>query len=342
MRRQKMRSITDNLACIENGDYKILLSDRTIIYKETAKEFVKQFEIIQADCFRHLQNMGMTIKDKPLNAAFCGQVVMLTSNNDCKIFDVKNRLVLSVLDEAAQKRFHDIYDIFQGKLQMTYVSDTKEGVVEKIIQNIPRNIWSRSLIVENYLRILSDQLYYLKQTSVTGEKNCQDIWNDIQDYQFVELNVIGKRIFRRIEGRYTMPCVFLHRDIHFENTLFDGKNLYYIDFEYADNEIFLYDIFNCIFVEFMRNHEPLLLSLYMKKNADIFNYLYKIFAVVGMNFSEERSLDYIYIFLLARLKFTCDMISKCSTNRKRKKICNSQKKYFSIFCDYLEEHENGI
>lgn len=340
LKRRLSRSFNE-LICIESGNYKILLSEKIIIYKDSAQEFVKQFEIINKPFFKHLPSIKITKKNKSLNTIFCGQIAMLTANNDWKIFDIKNNRVLSMLDSMSKEKFHNIYEVFQGKLAMTYLCDIKEGIVERIIQNIPRSTWGHDLIIRNYLRILSDQLSYLKQAPIAYDVTCLDILENIQGFQFTELNEIGKLILEKINDTYEIPCTFLHCDVHFGNTLFDGRQLYYVDFEYANNEVFLYDIFNCMFVEFILNHDPSLVSLYIKKDADMFGYLYEIFNIMGMNFEEERYLDYLYIFLLARLRFTCVMVSKCVKCQKRRML-KAEIEHFSMFCNYLEEHDDKV
>lgn len=337
--RRKISEISNNLTCIESGDYKILLSDKITVYKDEAKEFVQQFELI--NIFRQLTSIKITIKNKSSDSIFCGQAAMLTANNDWKIFDIKNKQVLSILNAASKEKYHNIYEVFQGKLSMTYLFDIKEGIVEKQIQNIPRSMWGRHLIIKNYFQILSDQRRYLKQALIAYDTTCLDLWKNIQKFQFDELNEIGGRLLQKIKSVYTIPCVFMHCDVHFGNTLFDGEKLYYIDFEHACNEIFFYDIFNCMFVEFILNHDPLLLSLYIKKDTDMFAYLYEIFHIMGMNFHEERYLDYLYIFLLARLRFTCVMLSKC-VKYEKKRTLSAEIKHFSLFCNYLEEHDDRV
>lgn len=338
--KRRLHKIFNELTCIETGNYKILLSEKIIIYKDSAQPFVKQFEIFNKAIFKHLPNIKIK-KSKITNTIFCGQIVMLTANSDLKIFDIKNNQVLSLLDAISKEKFRNIYEIFQGKLAMPYLFDINEGIVEKIIQNISRNTWEHDLIIRNYLCILSDQQDYLKKATIAYVVTLEDIWENIQKFQFAKLNKITQQIIEKISCTYNIPCVFLHRDIHFGNTLFDGKQLYYIDFEYADFEVFFYDIFNCIFVEFILNHDSLLLSLYLKKDKNMFKYLYEIFNIMGMNFNEEKYLDYLYIFLLARLRFTCIMLLK-NTKYKKKRTLKAEIEHFNIFLNYVEEYEDKV
>lgn len=340
MLKKRLGRIFNELTCMEAGNYNILLSEKIIIYKDSARPFVNQFEIISKDFFKHLPSIKIKI-NKNLRTSFCGQIAMLTTNNDLKIFDLKNNQVLSLLDIVSKERFHNTYEIFQGKLAMPYLFDTNEGIVERIIQNISRSTWGHDLIIRNYLCILSDQRDYLKTATIAYEITFSDIWENIQKFQFTRLNKIARQITEKINDTYSMPCVFLHRDIHFGNTLFDGRQLYYIDFEYADNEVFFYDIFNCIFVEFILNRDSLLLSLYLKKDGDMFANLYEIFNIMGVNFNEKSYLDYLYIFLLARLRFTCVMLVK-NTKYKQMRTLKAEIEHFSMFLNYVEEYENKI
>ncbi len=338
--KKKLGKIFNELTCIETGNYKILLSEKIVIYKDSLQAFVKQFEIINKDFFFYLPSIRIK-KNRSPNTIFCGQIAMLTANNNWKIFDIKNNQVLSLSVAESKEEFHNVYEVFQGKLAMTYLFDINEGIVERIIQNIKRSTWGSDLIIRNYFCILSDQLSYLKQAAIVYHVSCLDICENIQKFQFAKLNEIGKQILDKISDTYNIPCVFLHRDVHFGNTLFDGKQLYYIDFEYAGNEVFLYDIFNCIFVEFILNHNSLLLSLYMKKDKVMFTYLYEIFNIMEINFHEEKYLDYLYIYMLARLRFTCDMLLKNTKYQKRRTL-KAEIKHFSMFLKYVEEHENKI
>lgn len=339
--KKRLSRIFNELPCIESGNYKILLSEKIIIYRDTAQEFVKQFEMIDKGFLKHLPSIKITKKYKNLNTTFCGQIAMLTANNDWKIFDIKKNQVLSILDVMSKEKYHNRYEVFQGKLVMTYLFDIKEGIVEKLIQNIPRSTWGHDLIIRNYLRILLDQLSYLTQATIVCDMTCLDILENIQEFQYTKLNEIGRQILDKINYDYKLPCVFLHCDVHFGNTLFDGRQLYYVDFEYASNEVFLYDIFNCMFVDFILNHDPFLLSLYIKKDINMFEYLYEIFNIMGMNFNEERYLDYLYIFLLARLRFTCVMLSK-SAKYQKKRTLKAEIEHFRLFCNYLEEYDDKI
>lgn len=338
--KKRLGKTFNELTCIETGNYKVLLSEKIIIYKDSTQPFVKQFEIFNKAFSKHLPSIKIK-KSKSLNTTFCGQIVMLTTNSTLKIFDIKNNQVLSLLDAISKEKFHNIYEIFQGKLAMPYLFDINEGIVEKIIQNISRNTWGHDLIIRNYLCILSDQQNYLKKATIAYGVTLEEIWKNIQKFNFKKLNCIAKQIIEKIENTYNIPCVFLHRDIHFGNTLFDGMQLYYIDFEHADNEVFFYDIFNCIFVEFILNHDSLLLSLYLKKDKDMFAYLYEIFDIMGMNFNEKKYLDYLYIFLLSRLRFTCVMLLK-NTKYKKMRTLKAEIKHFNMFLNYVEEYENKV
>ena len=338
IRRYKLSQNVKDLEYIENGNYKVLISDRQILYKEEDKEVIKKFEITNIALPNFLWNSRVRIRGKKTNPIFCGQAFMMTEDKGCKLFDAKNSQVLSLLDKTELNRLSDIYEIFNKKILTAYLYKTDNGIVEKVIYDIPCKTWSEELILKNYLRILSDQLNYLGQSSQAEEKTCQDIFNEIQCFNFPEINETGEQIKSKIKSNYVLPCFFLHRDVHFGNTLFDGEDLYYIDFESAGTDIFIYDIFNCMYVEYVFNHRPLLLSLYAENEDNILRIIINIFNLVGIKFDEEKKWDYVYIFLLARLKRECEVSAKCTTKMERKKRNRYIKRTFDNFCNSLEDY----
>lgn len=85
--KKRLGKTFNELTCIETGNYKVLLSEKIIIYKDSTQPFVKQFEIFNKAFSKHLPSIKIK-KSKSLNTTFCGQIVMLTTNSTLKIFDI--------------------------------------------------------------------------------------------------------------------------------------------------------------------------------------------------------------------------------------------------------------
>ena len=65
-----------------------------------------------------------------------------------------------------------------------------------------------------------------------------------------------------------IPTIETHGDLWKSNMLYDGVNFYYIDFEYAAQRIFFYDIIMFILAESLRMKNDTLLDMFLSKQFD--------------------------------------------------------------------------
>lgn len=191
-------------------------------------------------------------RDKKL---FHGDIALSgTINEDIKIFDYKKRELLTIFKthERANKIIENRTRFSaQGFKTLHFVIDrigdttllreplliTKDYDHNSIFQRIIENYINHQNVLEStfpYKNRLDDEYIYcffdeLKRLNIEQESTF--------------LNSLKK-------GYYSVQLS--HGDFYYFNYIFDGKDYYYIDFEFVDIHIFFYDIFFYIFMEIYR------------------------------------------------------------------------------------------
>ena len=98
-----------------------------------------------------------------------------------------------------------------------------------------------------------------------------------------------------------LPSVLCHCDLHFGNTLVDSNSIYLIDFENVREDVFFYDLFNILFVEYIDKDNPYFIEEYFKENSEVDDLFKQSFQAVGEELEERNKVLYFVVFLHSRL-----------------------------------------
>ncbi len=296
--------ILKNQQLLEEGIYvfsftnKIVLRSKNVDIKVTDyKDFTFTTKIINF--------FPLIIKRNEISL-FKGQIMMMTSNQTIKVFDLRQNKILTVLEEKEKERIINNYYCLEKYLPITAMKHENNsiGLVDRYISTIDIRNSSEDIQRSVYLRIIDDQIRVVMGSKKTKMKDSKEEIDSVKGQLDYYTGGILQDLFERTIYIRKMPCFFLHCDIHFENVLLESKteDIYYIDFEYARDEIAIYDVCNCAFVEFANGHNSYLIDKLLDKESDFgrkFNLL--------INQAEiplyGDSVIYIYRYLISRIVF---------------------------------------
>ncbi len=235
---------------------------------------------------------------------FIGQGLLFTINGRHKVFDYTRGQVLTVMDCKEIQRYEDKITPFANGLRTTFISANKLGIVERFIKDTPRNSWDDDLLVKNYARLLEDLTHYTSNAKISYSSD-EEIIKKLKAQWVEDLAEIKVLMDMECKG-LELPVLYSHCDLHFGNALYDGERLWYIDFEYARQEFFLYDIFNTMIVEYMDWQSTVLIDRFMHGDDTITAAVKECFAAVGMNYDDGLRIYYFKLAIALRLIFFID------------------------------------
>lgn len=288
------------LGYLESGEYKIYFSEKPFLYNVREYTNVKKFTN-KSSKWLELLNSSIYICNEKEN--FTGQAIRLVQNNKFQIYDFHKARVLTVFEDQKQMlNLQRKYLQFEGKLLLTYIGMSSLGILEKYIDCNPeyssneneKNMKMQYLQVANDIARMVECSNKMKLLDICGYKKK---WKcDVEGINDL-LNELEKRIEKR-----KVPQIYIHGDLHRGNILKDSKgDLYYIDIEYARDDVFFYDCFNYIYVDFVYNEDDTLMKMYLEKDVEIFSSMKKIFQAVSLEFDERDYLQYWLVFLQRRI-----------------------------------------
>ncbi|MFS0775524.1 hypothetical protein ABC255_05795 [Neobacillus sp. 3P2-tot-E-2] len=305
--------------------YKMLRSD---YYPFSIKAFIL---VLRKTLFRK----NITIPDHDLHIEeFSGTVYrpVRSSNgySDSKIFDLSQNKVLSIFsDEHAYQSVIENYEYFKVHFPLPAIlwkNNERLLIMEELVLFQPRNTWTQ----EDYLFVMNDifDRYFIYYKECIKKENHSfntplDLLNSLKKHS--EINFIKNQITPEIL-QMKIPYIKLHGDLWTSNTLLTKTNtrqVKYIDWEYTNELIFFYDIFNMIWLEFYVNNNGLYLEKYTKGEYDF--YLKRIFSLFNITFNAKYRIDYFNIFFL---NFFIERLSELNTIDKNDYI-NQYKRFLT-------------
>lgn len=288
---------------LESGKYDVALCGRYFLVKKGLSENKEQ-------------KMGLTtrksylmslINNPSCQSPICGQIMMITANS-VRFFNFDKCMTFTqYTTEEEAKKIINAGERFEGIFNSTKIKIENNCVIEKFIEYKPREKWSEAEIINNYYSLMEKYIDYLKKESNNGTRinylNHQLPW--IEQNPSKEFISLYKRLSNDIVKCPFTTFVFCHCDFHFGNTLFSDNDIYLIDFEYCREEVFYYDIFNVMYVEFVSKKNSKLLDLYLSGDKKTMSFIIRCFNAMHIEYDIKYKLLYFEIFLMSRLIFSC-------------------------------------
>lgn len=277
------------------------------------------------------------IRQSKQSLTFFGTVYLPANNqgenNDAKIFDFENKKVMSLLSSGIKfsekvedyKRFRSYFPI----PAILWKDSNDLLIIEELIEFTSSSSWLKEKNVSFTNDLFERYTKYLKHCKKDNDffmitpnelyKNLDKGNNDVKSFI---LKYTSEEV-RNIK----FPIVKLHGDLWSSNVLLrkgSTSEFYYIDWEYATDLVFFYDVF-----WFMQNeaiyHENLtFIKSYI--NGEYDSQFEEMFKAFGLEFEEEHRQEYFVIFFLNMF-----------VSRLRNKNQNTKNGVYNQFVNLFEE-----
>lgn len=322
---------------LEEGIYEVICPGRSFLVKEgTPIAFIQMIsKRTEAPLVKNIKVYNIYGN----GATFRGQIAMSTDSG-YRYFDYKRGescKVFNNLEEAAQT--NNAFLTFRSFFKTTILSINNDYCIEKIINNKPRNEWNEAEVLFSYKHIIENYISYIKFVGDKKQFVIRPVGYGISLPN--SINAACKSLYLDIVANISslneVCYMFCHRDLHFGNTLMEGDKLYLIDYDFSKEEVFFYDLFNVMYVEFSDWHNTNLLDMYLREDNEISSLFRGAFSAIGTQFESSKKVEYIYVFLLSR--FACFILDPYRQALKK----NSEKQVISIcskinnFMIYIKE-----
>lgn len=340
--------VKENKNFLENGKYEITYFGKKICYinNPTNRNFLdknknhldrnnknnKIVKIMKTIIKKTLLKEKLNIKNN-IKSNFQGSLMMITKDEDLKIFNLEYETVINVLrNEEKYNRIKLGYCTLKDYINttITYFDEKEKVLVENFI-----NFKSYSILDRKEKDFMIENLFtnYFHYFNAYHNYNYEIVntYSLLSDFLKAKPDQELQKAFQEIilkQNIETFPKIILHGDMCFYNMLLLNEEVYYIDFEHSDKYVFFYDFMNIFFVEFNNENESFLrdylsgkYDLYFKEAFQNFNIEFKV---------DERKL-YFILFLLERVLL----------DKKNDYILKFSEKYkYKIFriLNYLEDY----
>lgn len=294
---QKIKKTVRYDIAIEQGWYYISVGSRSFLYnKKTPKKILT---MIGVDVSKPSLLYGY-VRRKNIDSIYKAQIVM-TTNGGVRYFNCDEGTTLHEFSNSNEySQYKKCCDCFMPPFKTTALHISEKYCVEKMVNDIPRKEWSLAEQKRRFYGIFEKYIEYLTNSHVE-ERGVQG--NDCLSFNSTnEFRDLLCRLNKEIEPYRTTKYVFSHGDLHFENVLFDKEDVFLLDFEMAGTNVFFYDIFNLMYVEYIDKKNQLLLDAYLSKDTVMMNYCTILFDAVGEKFDTNFMYIYFKLFLRERIK----------------------------------------
>lgn len=275
----------------------------------------------QLRSFFRVDKLYISSKEK----VFKGNLLLVTRNNNIKIFDYHNSKVLTIFsDNNSFKKHLDTNKTFYfwfNLVKILEINYVDKVIIEEFIVNTSSEHWNESqedAVVKEIFK--SYKNYYLDYTRKNKSKSVEIVppLNKKLEYH----NTISDSFVK-------VPC---HGDICFKNILFnDLNNIFFIDWEHSGDYLFYYDLINWMFVEAMDNKNYQYLNDFAFGKYDY--YFETIFNLFNIQYKQNMKTDYLKAYIMER--YLNRDICKGTLERKYK-----LQKYLHILHNFKDKVNN--
>lgn len=295
-RRQIKRSLALQHVMLP-GKYKIHWSEKPVLYNEENSSVIENKQIVYPKFLTFFFSRPIVLNYADF--VFRGEYAIFSLNREMKIFSVANHQVLTVMPREKKERLQNAAERL-SVLNLTFLHAVDSGIVDRWV-NDELKAAPFSQKKHLYLQFLDEYKNFICHSPIQGKDASKERMKKISNCGSHISNVITRMSQLVSEEEY--PVIFSHCDMHIDNMLFENGKIWYIDIEYARDEIFIYDVFIGMVVAFWNYGDGLLLKEYIYGNGDLVNRITAVFDAAGTTFHVENKKKYLFDFLAARLVF---------------------------------------
>ena len=297
--------------CLEPGRYLIVkVSKRTYVFKsDTPVSFLKMIHYDKKNKWFQPKIIVKGLERKDLYA----QVALGSSDGAFRYFNYKKGYSFRFFNSGVMAQtYRDAYRNFSTCFKTPIITISDTYFKEKLVNYIPRAEWNVDDVKNRFVIVIGDYINYIDNLKANSKSivNNRDYNVSLIRTKSEDFEGLYYRLVELAEGISVSKLFFCHSDLHFGNTLFTEQEWYLIDVENARFELFFYDFFNVIFVEYNDVHCSYLLDCYLKNESWLMDLLEKMFIAAGESFLSKYRMKYFYTFLLYRLLYYSDYATK--------------------------------
>lgn len=326
-------TVLSRLGYLENGVYHMQYGEKPILcrqgFEESCGKLFSQTLKTQSE-----MECKVYVNEK-IHKDFLGQALMISSDSKYKIFNFRDKTVLSVMPKEEKNMLIDNIGHFQGCQAMLPVEASDDGIVQEIIDFIPEKKWNPRIRHEVFIRMIEEEIKFSSIQKIDSYAASDMLLNRIKETGLTGFITLAEDINARISMEDKMPCIWIHGDMHFGNILLTDDKIYFIDYEDVRIDCFFFDILNCIYVESAIRNNNQLLDLFLGKEDSMVKKFEDLFSGVGMKFYSDKVKEYYYFFLLCRILFDIGKASKMK--RRVKKYHHFLQERYGRVLRYVEE-----
>lgn len=335
--KHKVQKLCVNNQYLEEGEYSFYYLGRSYLVKEGVPiEFLWRIGV------KEIPFVLKTIhvkKNSEKTSGFAAQILMTTASG-VRYFDYKRNLVYKEFNNIQESvTYRNAISAFTPYFQNACISVTDNYVLEKIVKTEPRSDWGVNGLMSNFCKVgylYENYLSTLCENDKTNKSFVNILQRSIYPAEVSRLSSILVSSIDTSKQYLFIPC---HGDLHFGNTLFEKGIVYLIDFDEFRKEVFFYDIFNMIYVDFVDVNSTSLIDAYLSEDQCAMSLFDGLFSAVGLNFEREKKLDYVRYYMYRRLIHDIDDALNNHKGRTKdyliKTRCNKVKKLY----DYIKGKE---
>lgn len=293
-----LRVLIHNRKYIQNGLYRVNQSF-TVLYstkvmKRVFDEEKYLFDTITDECnmYRKIFSQIAVFPVVSLRKRANANIILLSTQNDyVKLFDYDKNMVINCYnnnfalerDISNKIKWSEYFKVVPFKIDRNECT-----LIEQLIQK--RDIEPEKMflkVIKEYAendklvktKVVRDTSYMIEKLTILSN------WLKMEMIQETELYLSNNSCYS-----------LTHGDLWNSNLLFDGSEVYFIDFECLEYRFFFYDIFCFMFSEALLRSNETLLRKYFNNVFDEFFIIY--FSLYEQKFNTDYKMVYFNVFLI--------------------------------------------
>lgn len=238
---------------------------------------------------------------------FEGDLILRTVNGDVKVFSFSQGLVLNFMaDKAKYQELKSIYDYYGRFFQTPVIDqdDEKQCFTEKLIDHAPFEDLTdtqHDRLLQELLRSTEKHIASLDKTTLKNldvQAFAERFNKCFQDYEHpIISHFLDVTKSETVDPK--VPLIPCHGDPQKNNVLLHGKDVFFIDWEYAQEYVFYYDpIYMLTEPHIYRPQSKVAVEPFTVNN---FEALQRLFSLFDINITWQNLPYYLCLALMQRL-----------------------------------------